>query len=202
MASNLPFQLGITGGIGSGKSVLAKIFSLLDVPVYESDTEARKLYLKPEIRKQVESLLGTKAYRPDGQPDTAYIAAEIYAKPSLRESLNAILHPAVGADYQTWLEKQSHPYILKVAALLFEADIASKLNFTALVVSPMSLKKERVSARDPHRPSSQIDAIMENQWSDEKKMALADIILYNDENHSLIEQVNQLNNRILQLASK
>jgi len=202
MAGNLPHQIGITGGIGSGKSVVAKIFSLLDVPVYESDTEARKLYLKPEIRNKVENLLGTKAYRPDGLPDTAFIAAEIYGKPNLRESLNAILHPAVGADYQAWLEKQSHPYILKVAALLFEADIASKLDFTALVVSPVSLKKERVSARDPHRPSSQIDAIMENQWSDEKKMALADIIIYNDENHSLIEQVNQLNTRILQMAGK
>lgn len=202
MAGNLPFQLGITGGIGSGKSVVAKIFSLLDVPVYESDTEARKLYFKPEIRNKVESLLGAKAYRPDGLPDTGFIAAEIYAQPNLRESLNAILHPAVGADYQAWLEKQSHPYILKVAALLFEADIASKLDFTALVVSPVSLKKERVAARDPHRPATQIDSIMENQWPDEKKMALADAILYNDETHSLIKQVNQLNSRILQMVVK
>jgi dephospho-CoA kinase len=192
MGDKIPFQLGITGGIGSGKSVFARIFSVMGVPVYESDQETKKLYLRTDIRKQVISLLGEGSYRPDGFPDTGFIADKIYREPGLRNALNAILHPAVALQYRQWLEEQNHPFVLKVAALLFEADIARQLDFTALVISPASLRKERLAVRDPQRSSSQVEAIMASQLSDEEKLKRADFIVYNDEKNSLIAQANTL----------
>jgi len=202
MADNIPFQLGITGGIGSGKSVFARVFSLMGAPVYESDTETKKLYLAEEIRSQVIDLLGERAYHQDGFPDTAFIADRIYREPTLREKLNAILHPAVAKNYRQWLGKQQHPYVLKVAALLFEAGIAGQLDMTALVISPATLRKERLSVRDPQRSSSQIEAIMASQLSDEEKMKRADVLIYNDEKHSLIEQAYGLEKMVLKVLEE
>lgn len=202
MAGKIPFQLGITGGIGSGKSVFARIFSLMGAPVYESDTETKKLYLAEEIRLQVIGLLGESAYQKDGFPDTAFIADRIYKQPVLREQLNAILHPAVAKHYQHWLRQQQHPYVLKVAALLFEAGIAGQLEMTALVISPTSLRKERISVRDPQRSSSQIEAIMDSQLSDEEKIRQADVLIYNDEKHSLIEQAFLLEKKVLKMLEE
>jgi len=201
MAIKIPFQVGITGGIGSGKSIVARLFSMYDVPVYESDTEARKLYLMPEIREKVIHLLGSKSYNENMKPDTAFIAGQIYADPVKREKLNSILHPAVALHYQSWLKQQHHPYVLKVAALLFEADIAKHLDYLVLIISTQNLKEERVEKRDRFRSKDQIQKIMESQWNDEKKIPLADSILYNDEDHSLIEQVDNLNRQILTKAS-
>jgi dephospho-CoA kinase len=201
MGDKTPFQLGITGGIGSGKSVFARIFSVMGVPVYESDHETKKLYLRSDIRQQVTGLLGEKSYRPDGLPDTGFIAERIYREPGLREGLNAILHPAVAVHYQQWLNRhQQHTFVLKVAALLYEADIARQLDFTALVISPESLRKERLAVRDPQRSSTQIEAIMASQLSDEEKMRRADLIIYNDEKHSLIAQAYALHEKILKIA--
>lgn len=197
MGAEIPFQLGITGGIGSGKSVFSSIFEVMGVPVYESDTKARKLYLRNDIREQVTGLMGKEAYLEDGKPDTAFIAEKMFGNPGLREALNAIIHPALSIHYRQWLEKQNHPYVLKVAALLFEADIARQLDFTAVVISPESLRRNRISTRDPHRSASQIEAILRSQWSDEEKIKRADLIVYNDEKHSLIEQAMQLQEMVL-----
>lgn len=201
MDDKLPFQLGITGGIGSGKSVFARIFSSMGIPVYESDAEARNLYSVPEIREQVIALLGSKSYSEDGRPDTSAIAAMIYKNPEIRVALNGIIHPAVAAHYQHWLKNQHKPFILKVAALLFEADIASGLDYTALVISPETLRKTRISRRDPQRGAAQIEAIMTAQWPDEKKIKLADFIVQNDEKHSLIDQAIALEKLVKNLIS-
>jgi dephospho-CoA kinase len=189
MSGKIPYQVGITGGIGSGKSVVARIFGLLGVPVYESDIEAKKLYLVPAIRDKVVRLIGPKSYNAEGKPDTAFIAAQIYNDTVHRKGLNDILHPAVGAHYKDWLQLQSHPYILKVAALLFEAGIAAQLDATILILSSKSLKESRLAERDSFRPKEQIQRIMESQWTDQKKIPLADYLFYNEEEHSLIQQV-------------
>lgn len=195
--SIIPFQVGITGGIGSGKSVVARIFGLLGVPVYESDIEAKKLYLVPAIQEKVIQLMGSQAYSPDGMPDTAFIAAQIYNDAVRRKGLNDILHPAVGAHYKKWLQQQSHPYILKVAALLFEAGIAARLDSTILIVSSQNLKESRLAERDSFRPKEQILRIMESQWPDQRKIPLADFLFYNEEEHSLIQQVVTFHERMM-----
>lgn len=175
---------------------MARIFSRLGISVYESDNEAKKLYLNPAVKAEVLNLFGQQAYLENGQPDTAYLASRIYAQPELRLSLNGIMHPAVARHYRDWLQTIRSPYVLKVAALLFEAGIYKELDMTLLVVSPASLRESRVQKRDPFRPGAQIRQIMEAQWPEEKKMPLADGLLYNDENQSLIAQVLEWDQRI------
>jgi dephospho-CoA kinase len=199
MGNEIPFQVGISGGIGSGKSIFASLFARMGIPVYESDQWAKAQYFNSHIREQVISLLGNEAYKPDGSPDRDFIAGKIYGNPQLRNELNGIIHPAVAKHYRQWLEQQSSPYILKVAALLFEADIARDLDFNVLIISPESLRKNRVSLRDPQRNAAQIEAIMASQWTDERKQELADAVVYNDEQHSLIGQAVQLDKQVLDL---
>lgn len=184
-----PLQIGITGGIGSGKSTVAKIFSVLGVPVYESDDEARKCYFDPEVKQMVLALLGPEAYISDYQINKGWIAGQVFAQPILREKLNEILHPAVAAHYQKWLEHQIHPYVLKVAALLFEAQINRSLDQTILVSSPLPLRTVRIQKRDPQRTEAEINNIISSQMSDTEKRKLANGIIQNDEKHSLIMQV-------------
>jgi dephospho-CoA kinase len=175
MPGKLPFQVGLTGGIGSGKSTVARLFQLLDVPVYESDETAKQLYFEPEIRKEVISLLGEPAYLSKSELNSQWIAKEIYSNPLVRVSLNEIIHPAVGRHYQNWLVQQKHPYILKVAALIFEADIYKNMDLNILVVTPEKLKIERILKRDPQRSLEQIEKIIQSQMSDSEKIKMADL---------------------------
>jgi dephospho-CoA kinase len=197
MPDKLPFQVGLTGGIGSGKSTVARLFQLLNVPVYESDESAKLLYFEPEIRKQVISLLGDAAYLSESELNSQWIAQQIYANLSLRTSINEIIHPAVGRHYQNWLAQQKHPYILKVAALIFEADIYKNMDLNILVVAPEKLKIERILKRDPQRSLEQIEKIIQSQMSDEVKAGMADLLIYNDENQSLIAQVEAIDKDII-----
>lgn len=196
MPDNKSFQVGLTGGLGSGKSTVAKIFSVLGVPVYESDYWARALYFDPDIKEQIIALLGKRAYINERQIDSAWISETIFSSPPLREKLNAILHPAVARHYQNWLLAQTHPYILKVAALIFEAGIHTHMDMNLMVSSPAGLRKSRVLKRDPYRDALQTDKIMEAQWSDEEKRKLADGEIVNDEKQSLLKQVLMWNKLI------
>ena len=197
MPAKLPIQVGITGGIGSGKSVVARIFGIQGIPVYESDIAAKELYFDPAVKSAVETLLGTSVYISPTQLDRKAIASKIYGNASLRLQLNEIIHPAVGRHYAHWLEQHAgSAYILKVAALLFEADIYKTLDVNLLVTCPIELKRERIRARDPQRTESEIDGIMESQWSDTKKETLADGIIRNDEHNSLISQVMAWDSRL------
>jgi dephospho-CoA kinase len=197
MADSKIFQVGLTGGLGSGKSTVARIFSVLGVPVYESDYWAKKLYFLPEVKSEIIKILGKKAYLSEKEIDSQWIAQAIYGKDELREKLNAILHPAVGSHYQTWLKTQNNPYILKVAALVFEAKIYSKMDMNLLVTSPLELRKSRVLKRDPNRNLIQVEKIIEAQWTDDKKRKLADGEIMNDEKQSLLLQVLNWNKLIL-----
>lgn len=201
MPGHNPYEVGITGGIGSGKSVVARIFQLLGVPVYESDAETKLLYFVPEIKNKVISLLGEKAYSSHNAIDSQWIAAQIYAKPELRKALNEILHPEVGRHYRKWVAKQAHPYVLKVAALLFEARINETLDLTLLVVSPIDLRKKRIKKRDPFRSEEQIKGIIASQFSEEDKINLANGLIFNDEKQSLIRQVYEWDQKIRRTIS-
>jgi dephospho-CoA kinase len=171
----------------------------LDVPVYESDVEAKALYRDPQVGEAVRKLFGPAAYQESGLPDTRFLAEAIYRDPGLREQLNGILHPAVRQHYGSWLARQTHPYVLKVAALLFEADIARELDFTLLVLAPENERAQRVRLRDSFRPEAEIHRIMEAQWPDDKKIALADGCFFNDGKQSVLQQVETWNVRFLAL---
>lgn len=197
MPHNLPLQIGITGGIGTGKSTVARIFSILGVPVYESDDEAKNCYFDPKVKQEVLALLGGDAYISDNQINKSWIAGQVFTRPALREKLNGILHPAVAAHYKHWLSNQKHPYVLKVAALLFEAQIYRTLDQTILVTSPLDLRIARIQKRDPQRTVAEINNIIFSQMSDDEKQNLAHGIIENDEKHSLIFQVKAWDQKLI-----
>ena len=178
---------GITGGIGSGKSTVAKIFEVLSVPVYYSDARAKEIYHLPEINKKVVDLLGAEAYHSSGVLNKKYISQQIFQNKQLLQQLNEIIHPAVDEDFNEWINKQNASFVLKEAAILFETGLYKKLNGTILVTSPLNIRIERVCKRDGVS-EDEVKKRIENQFSDEKKFALADWIICNDEEKSLIEQ--------------
>jgi dephospho-CoA kinase len=178
---------GITGGIGSGKSTVAKIFEVLSVPVYYSDERAKEIYHLPEINKKVVDLLGDEAYFSNGVLNKKYISHQIFQNKLLLQQLNEIIHPAVDQDFNEWVKKQNTTFVLKEAAILFETELYKKLNGTILITSPLNIRIERVCKRDGISEDD-VKKRIENQFSDEKKATLANWIITNDEEISLIGQ--------------
>jgi len=200
MPDKVPFQVGLTGGIGSGKSTVAMVFHLLGVPVYESDDAAKDIYFIPRVKQLVLSLLGPEAYFSETKLNSKWIGDAIYSNPELLKDLNGIIHPEVGTHYERWLSCQTFPYVLKVAALIFEANIYKQMNLNILVTAPMELKIERVLSRDHLREKEQLKKIMQLQFSDDDKMKLSDRIVKNDNLNSLIFQVSELHKVILNIS--
>lgn len=170
--------LGITGGMGSGKSTIANFFSEWGVPVYEADLQARILSdTDPEIVDKVRALLGEEAYNEQGM-DRAYVASRVFNDESLLKSLNKIIHPVVVDHFTAWVAAQDAPYCLKEAAILFETGGHKSCDWTLLITAPMEVRIARIIARDNlSRPD--ILARLDKQWPDEKKLPLADFHIEN-----------------------
>jgi dephospho-CoA kinase len=174
-----PRVIGITGGIGSGKSTIAEVFSVMGFPVYDSDKRARDIYLEPEIRKEAEILLGSEAYNSDGSLNRKYVASKVFQDKSLLEKINNLIHPAVKKDFEDWkITNASFSFVVKESALLFETGIYKSCFKTLIVTAEKELKVLRVMKRDN---ISREDVLkkMENQWSDEEKIKLADFVIDN-----------------------
>jgi dephospho-CoA kinase len=187
-----PTLVGITGGIGAGKSIICRIFQLFNVPVYDADAMAKLLMSNDvEIKKQIVKLFGESSYN-EGLLNRKFIANKSFANPEILSQLNNIVHPAVAHDFLKWarLNAQS-PYLIKEAALLFESGSYLELDHTIVVLSDLELRKERIQKRDPQRSKKQIEEIMGKQWVDKKKISLADFVIYNDERHMLIPEVRK-----------
>lgn len=170
--------VGLTGGIGSGKTTVANFFRKLGIPVYIADEAGKRLMLtSEEIKEAVVKLFGDKAYS-GGQPDRKYIASRVFKDSEKLKALNRIIHPAVAADFQNWLSRQKAPYIIYEAAILFESGGHKKCDRTILVTAPYEEKIKRLQFRD-NSEIKEIEARMANQWSDEKKLKLADFQIEN-----------------------
>jgi dephospho-CoA kinase len=181
--------IGLTGGIGSGKSTIADIFKVLGVAVYNSDERAKELYFEPEIKKQVEDLLGSKAYRNKFAVNKKYIGEKIFSDKILLEKLNAIIHPAVGKDFEVF--KKDHAgdkYIVKESALLVEAGLLKTIDKLLVVTSAIALRTERIKKRD-NLTKEEIEKILKRQLSDSDKVKKADWVIENDEKKLVIPQV-------------
>ena len=192
-----PLLLGLTGGIGTGKSVVAKIFQALGIPVFNSDLQARTILEDDDkVREEIIALLGQNAYK-ENMPDRPYIAAKIFADEGLRAALNRIVHPAVGIRFENWIKKNSKsPYLLKEAAILFETGIYKSLDKTLLVRAPKDVRVDRIMDRDG-LDREKIEERMNAQWPEEKKSALADYIISNDGSEALIPQVLEIHRGLL-----
>jgi dephospho-CoA kinase len=192
--------VGLTGGIGSGKSTVAKMFMDLGVPVYLADDEAKKLLSgDPSVRKSVEKLLGKKAYIGD-KPDRAYIASQVFDNSKKLESLNKIIHPAVKKHFKNWYTLQVAPYVIKEAAILFESGSNDDCDAVITVTAPPEIRIERVILRD-HTTEEAVKARMKHQWSDEEKLKLSDFVITNTSLKKTQDQVRKIHGQLLKKLS-
>jgi len=179
--------IGITGGIGSGKSLVSELFSSLGYPSYNSDKEAKRLYITPEIKKEVISIFGEGIYS-GNVLNKAVLASKAFSNKILLEKLNQLIHPAVGVHFQNWLEEQDSNLVFKEAAVLIESGAYKSCNVILTVSAPESLRIARVMARDGVS-ETEVKARMDKQLSDKEREYYADWVILNDETNSVIKQV-------------
>ena len=193
--------IGITGGIGSGKSLVCRIFNILGVPVYDADSRAKSIMTTDGILvSQIKKEFGVLSYRADGAVNREYLAEHVFSNPEKLKLLNSLVHPRVGEDFKQWVNAQNSAYILKEAALLFEAGSNTALDKVIVVSAPETLRIKRVRQRDSHRTTQQVEDIIRNQLKEDKKLKLADYIIINDESKPLIPQVLDLHKQFLSMA--
>lgn len=194
-----PLQVGITGGIGSGKSLVCRIFQCLGISVYDADSRAKSLMTTDGILvSQIRQEFGDLAYHADGSLNRKYLGETVFNDPDKLELLNKLVHPRVGEDYRQWLKENSREvYVLKEAALMFEAGSYKALDKIIVVYAPEDIKVSRVLGRDLHRSEKDVRAIIKNQMPDEAKLKRADHIIFNDDSQLVIPQVLSLHQLFL-----
>jgi len=195
-------KIGITGGIGSGKTTVCKVFELLGIPVFYADTVAKSIMHTDSVLKQeVLKIFGEKSYFSDGELNRPYISSIVFNNESELTKLNALVHPAVFRAFDTWLSNHSDaPYIIKEAALLFETESYKMCDLSVLVISPEASRIRRIIARDGIS-TEEILLRMDRQFTDEQKIKLADHILINDESRLLIPQILTLHQQFLKIGT-
>ena len=195
----MSFKVGITGGIGAGKSLVAEMFQTFGIPVFNADIEAKKLMEEdPGLIAGIKKLFGQEIYQ-DGNLNKPLLAQQLFADEENRKIINDLVHPKVIDTYDNWIKKQVHqPYSIKEAALLFEAGTYKDLDKIILVHAPKKIRINRVLMRDSYRTISDIERIIEIQMSDNQKKKLSDYIIINDERKLVIPQVLEIHERILQ----
>ena len=197
-----PLQIGITGGIGSGKSTVAAIFASLGIPVFDADTQAKAVMAKDSVlRGQIIQEFGSHAYDSQGSLNRKFLADQVFAVPTRLEKLNNLVHPRVAASYQQWLKTQEgKPYILKEAALLFESGTAAALAKIIVVTAPEELRINRVKKRD-NRSEEEIKNIINRQWPQNRVVEKADYMVINDRSNAILPQVLMLHQVFLDLKN-
>ncbi len=183
--------VGLTGGMGSGKTTVANFFKEMGVPVYIADDAGKSLMnTNKEVKSKIISLFGEQAYN-DGLLDRKYIANQVFNSPEKLEQLNQIIHPAVGLDFQQWMNNQDSPYVLYEAAILFETGGYKKCDLIILVTAPLEDRISRLQARD-NSSVDEIEARIQHQWSDDKKRKLSNFEIINKNISSTKKQVRNL----------
>lgn len=185
--------IGITGGIGSGKSIVCKVFANMGIPIYEADSRAKSLINNDLcLKKSIKNLLGEQAYTPTGEYNRAWVASQVFNNPDLLKQLNAIVHPRVREDAENWIQQHSKaPFLLYEAAIMKAAGDGNHFDKVIVVTAPMALRIKRVQKRD-NRSEQEIRDIIARQISDEERLKIADFVIENDEVRPLLEQILDL----------
>jgi dephospho-CoA kinase len=192
------FKVGITGGIGTGKTTVCKIFELLNVPIFYADDSAKFLMITNlTLIQGIKQSFGDDAYLPTGELNRKYIAELVFKNPKNIEKLNNLVHPQVFKAFDDWSIKQQSPYVLKEAALLFESKSYKKNDLNVLVSSPLELRISRVIRRD-NTTKEKIEERMCNQLAENEKQKLANYMINNNEQDFLIPQVLKLHQIFLE----
>ena len=195
------FKVGLTGGIGSGKTTVAKVFELLGVPVYYADEASKRLYhTEPKLMKEMKTLFGEQIYT-NNILNRKLLAEIVFQQPEKLTLLNDLVHPLTLKDASIWMQNQVAPYVIKEAALLFEAGSAEGLHYIIGVTAPQHLRLKRVMDRDD---ISREDVLrrMDRQIDDAIKMRLCDVVVHNNEQELLIPQIISLHQQLLEKAKQ
>ena len=183
------FKVGVTGGIGSGKSTICKVFQKLGAPVYYADQEAKELMVSnSNIVREIKNVFGEESYV-DEKYNSAYISSVVFKDESKLETLNKIVHPEVARHFSDWINKQNFPYIIKEAAILFETGSYKSMDYNILVVTEEEERIRRVMDGDDISKEEVVSRISK-QWNDKQKSKFADYILKNDQEPILNEILN------------
>lgn len=189
--------VALTGGIGSGKSTIAKMFTFLDVPVYDSDKEAKRLLNSSKrLRKDIISVLGEDAYK-GKRLNKTYISSKIFKNKELLLEMNKIVHPAVRKHFKAWVKKQETPYVIQETAIIFENGGQHNYDAIVLVTAPQDIRIKRVMDRD-NVTKEQVMARIKNQWSDSEKIPLSDFVIENTDLKKTAAKVSAVNKALLE----
>jgi dephospho-CoA kinase len=194
--SNSQKIIGITGGIGSGKSLICKIFSTMNVPIYDADSRAKYLINNNlPLKKSIISLLGENAYTHIGEYNRAWVASQVFSNPDLLKQLNSLVHPCVHKDAHDWVKKYpKSSFLLYEAALMKAAGDNNMFDKVSVVNAPINLRIKRIQQRDK-RSEQEIKDIIARQISDEERLKIADYVIENDDKKAVLEQVLELHEK-------
>jgi len=189
--------VGLTGGIGSGKSTIAKEFATLGIAVFNSDEQAKALIANnAQVKKRIMATFGEEAYQ-NGEYNRAYIAQIVFNNPEKLAILNGIVHPALAKYFKQWTKKQTSPYVLKEATILFESGSYKDCNYIITVTAPEEVRIARVISRD-HCTEAQVRARMSQQWSDAQRIVLSNAVIENVDLENAKEQVKRIHFQLCQ----
>ncbi len=194
-------KIGLTGGIGSGKSTVARIFEILGIPVYYADNAAKRLMnTDPALREQIIAAFGAEAYT-GGQLNRQYLAQQVFQDEKKLTKLNSLVHPATIYDAENWIAAQASPYTVKEAALIFESGSEKLLDYVIGVSAPQELRIQRTMQRDNISREEVLKRIQQ-QMDEKLKMERCNFIVYNDEEQPVLPQVIALHRQLLELAKE
>lgn len=193
-------RVGITGGIGSGKSVVSKIFEVYHYPVFYSDLEAGNILQSPELTDGLKSSFGSSVIDQYGKVARSYLANKVFSDSKALEALNQLIHPRVERAFEHWCAQwkvRGADVVFKESALIFELGLQNSLDYVILVKSPIEDRFERIMNRNPLWSRTEIENRMKNQWLDEAKTPLASFVINNGKNEELLPQIQEALQRIL-----
>lgn len=187
-----PYIIGVTGGIGSGKSVVARLLRLMDIPVYDCDSEAKRLMCEnASIRESLVRAVGDGVYDAMGRLDRACLASYMFGNAERVALINSIVHPVVRDDFRAWAQRTGKAVVAVESAILFEAGMDADVDTVWLVHASEDMRLQRAIKRDASNEKA-IRCRMQSQLNEQEYMQRADVVLQNDGNHSLISQVRKL----------
>ncbi len=193
-------KVGLTGGIGSGKTFVARHFQKLGIPVYFADKEAKRLMNRDKLLKSaIKDLLGRSAYHTNGRLNRPYVASQIFKSKGLLQAMNDLVHPAVKEDFVFWSKRQKSAYVLEESAIIYENGLNVHFDQVIVVTAPMDLRIKRVMKRD-NSSRKQVLSRINQQLPDKKKIALANFVITNDGDTDLEKQITAIHKELKKIS--